>query len=59
MSVKFNLVERGKLGSPDTPKKYYPQVITRLGMSHNPLGGKYDVLSCSACIFGKKDDSHL
>jgi predicted histone-like DNA-binding protein len=27
MSVKFNVVERGKPGSPETPKKYYPSII--------------------------------
>ena len=27
MSVKFNVVERGKPGSPETPKKYYPSIV--------------------------------
>jgi len=27
MSVKFNVVERGKPGSPETPKKFYPSII--------------------------------
>ena len=26
MSVKYNVVERGKPGSPETPKKYYPSI---------------------------------
>ncbi len=26
MSVKFNIVERGKPGQPDAPKKYYPSL---------------------------------
>ena len=27
MSVKFNVVERGKPGSPETPKKFYPSIV--------------------------------
>ncbi|MBI5950499.1 MAG: hypothetical protein HY865_02480 [Chloroflexi bacterium] len=26
MSVKYSVVERGKPGSPETPKKFYPSV---------------------------------
>jgi len=26
MSVKYNVVERGKPGDPDTPKKFYPSI---------------------------------
>ena len=28
MSVKFNVVERGKPGSPETPKKFYPSIVS-------------------------------
>ncbi|MBL8078894.1 MAG: HU family DNA-binding protein [Anaerolineales bacterium] len=27
MSVQFNVVERGKPGSPETPKKFYPSIV--------------------------------
>lgn len=27
MSVKFNVVQRGKPGSPETPKKFYPSIV--------------------------------
>ena len=27
MSVKFNVVERGKPGDPEAPKKYYPSIV--------------------------------
>jgi predicted histone-like DNA-binding protein len=27
MTVKFNVVERGKPGSPETPKKFYPSIV--------------------------------
>jgi predicted histone-like DNA-binding protein len=28
MSVQFNVVERGKPGSPETPKKFYPSIVS-------------------------------
>lgn len=28
MSVKFNVVERGKPGDPNAPKKYYPSILS-------------------------------
>jgi predicted histone-like DNA-binding protein len=28
MSVHFNVVERGKPGSPETPKKFYPSIVS-------------------------------
>jgi predicted histone-like DNA-binding protein len=28
MSVHFNVVERGKPGSPETPRKFYPSIVS-------------------------------
>ncbi|MBC8333408.1 MAG: HU family DNA-binding protein [Anaerolineae bacterium] len=33
MSVKYNIVERGKPGDPDAPKKYYPSAVAS-GKTH-------------------------
>src|SRR5690349_19027046 len=44
MSVKFNVVERGKPGDPTAPKKFYPSVVS------SGKVGQRDVANIAAAV---------
>jgi hypothetical protein len=44
MSIKFDVVERGRLGHADTPKKYYPSIGSLCGDFMKCPAGHHDVL---------------
>lgn len=45
MSIKFNIVERGRPGHPETPKKYYPSLQSTGRVTQHELAQEASAMS--------------